>query len=335
MVPASHGRILVEEWQQTVSAQRRLQNRVAQRMFRERKARKAQTPEDRILDLPVDPYHETTPGHYPPPAQQENREFNYPLDDSSIAEYNQIIAALSSEAPSANIGNTEGHQMTQLHSSNWYSPMGMGSGMMDIYAQSSSIPPPTSHVNVHSLGGLMGVNHARVWPPQEHSQEQDQHQAYFTPTQSNVSGANSPRTTIEASQGSTSFSKQHHSGSRPQSAHITTSLQHRPSTGSSGRTSVEDPNLEPLDPLLHVAIRSRSREVIRVLFRRGVVNIDDRDAGRRTALHLAAELGDESLIGLLLGQGADSQLQDSRGRLAVYYAVENGHHEIVELLLDA
>jgi ankyrin repeat protein len=74
--------------------------------------------------------------------------------------------------------------------------------------------------------------------------------------------------------------------------------------------------------------------VIRVLFRRGVVSIDDRDAEGKTALHVAAELGDEALVGLLLDKGASSQLQDYRGRLAVYYAVEKGHHEVVELLLD-
>ena len=65
------------------------------------------------------------------------------------------------------------------------------------------------------------------------------------------------------------------------------------------------------------------------------MNIDDRDAGGRTALHLAAELGDETLVSLLLGQGADSQLRDYRGRLPVYYAVEKGHHEAVELLIDS
>jgi hypothetical protein len=218
--------------------------------------------------------------------------------------------------------------MTQLYSSNWYSPT-------DMYAHSGPFPPPISHMSIQPFGRPIGVHRTTPWPPQEHLQGQEYPQTNLIPPQSNVSITNSPQMTREVSPASTSSSKHHHPGSRSPSAYITTSLQHRHGTSSSRSTSIEDPDLETPDPLLHVAIRSRSRNVIRVLLRRGVASIDDRDAGGRTGLHLAAEIGDEALVNLLLGQGADSQLRDYRGRLAVYYAVEKGHHEVVELLIDA
>ncbi|KAF1922288.1 uncharacterized protein M421DRAFT_96846 [Didymella exigua CBS 183.55] len=332
MLPADHGRVLVEEVQQTVSAQRRLQNRVAQRKFRERKARNAKAPNKR-LSLRVDPHQETTPTQLFSPTQQGNREFNYSMENFPIAEYDQLISARSSEAPSA---NTEGHQMTQFPSSNRYGPTDMASETMNMYAYSGSFPPPISNINVQSFGGSIGVHHTTLWPPQEHSQGQEPPQTNLTFSQSNFSRMTSPWINREVSPASTNSSKQYHPVARPQSACITTPLQHRHGIGSTTRTSSEESDFETPDPpLLHVAIRSRSRDVIRVLLRRGVVNIDDCDAEGRTALHLAAELGDEALVSLLLGQRADSQLRDNRGRLAVYYAVEKGHHEVVELLIDA
>ena len=304
--------------------------------FLERKARNTKSLEDRLYGLRVAPHQETTPTQHSSPAQQENRESDYSPDNFSVAEYNQLLNALSPEASSANIPeNTEGHQMTQLHPPNWYSPTDMGSETMDMYAHSGSFPPSIGHMNIQSYGGSIGMHHTTSWPPQEHSQGQGQLQGNLNLLPSNFSGTNSPQMTREVSPASTNSSKQHRPTSRSQSAYITTSLQHRHGSGSSRRTAIEDLDFETPDPLLHVAIRSRSRDVIRVLLRRGAVNIDDRDAGGRTALHLAAEIGDESLVGLLLGHGADSQLRDYRGRLPVYYAVEKGHHEVVEVLIDA
>jgi ankyrin repeat protein len=74
--------------------------------------------------------------------------------------------------------------------------------------------------------------------------------------------------------------------------------------------------------------------VIQVLLRRGVAAIDERDSEGRTALHIATELGDEVLVRLLLGQGADTRVKDAHGRLALHYAVEKGQCEVVEMLLD-
>lgn len=88
------------------------------------------------------------------------------------------------------------------------------------------------------------------------------------------------------------------------------------------------------EPLLHVAMRSRNRAVVQVLLQRGAVAVDERDVEGRTALHIAAGLGDGAMIGVLLANGADTQARDVRGHLALYYAVEQGHCEVVERLLD-
>ena len=59
-----------------------------------------------------------------------------------------------------------------------------------------------------------------------------------------------------------------------------------------------------------------------------------RDELGRTALHVAAELGDEALVALLLRHGADPHACDVHGKTAVYLAVSAGHSEAVEMFLE-
>ncbi|OBT79993.1 hypothetical protein VF21_01161 [Pseudogymnoascus sp. 05NY08] len=51
-------------------------------------------------------------------------------------------------------------------------------------------------------------------------------------------------------------------------------------------------------------------------------------------LGVAAEKGFQTLVQLLLDNGADIKGQDSRGRTALHLAAMNGHYEIVKLLLE-
>jgi ankyrin repeat protein len=87
-------------------------------------------------------------------------------------------------------------------------------------------------------------------------------------------------------------------------------------------------------PLLHVAIRTRKKSMVRLLLRRGVSTINEQDTNGRTALHIAAQAGDEEIVEMLIKHGADPKVVDNQGLDALYCAVEMGHDEIVEMLLD-
>ncbi|KAI1765521.1 hypothetical protein GGR53DRAFT_262496 [Hypoxylon sp. FL1150] len=92
---------------------------------------------------------------------------------------------------------------------------------------------------------------------------------------------------------------------------------------------------EPVEPLLHVAVRSRSLNMIAMLLRRGAASVGDRDSSSgTTALHIAAELGDEAAVSLLLRYGADVSIRDFQGHDALHLAVSAGRTGVVELLLD-
>ncbi|KAK4222473.1 ankyrin repeat-containing domain protein [Podospora fimiseda] len=51
-------------------------------------------------------------------------------------------------------------------------------------------------------------------------------------------------------------------------------------------------------------------------------------------LHLAAEKGYSSVIGILLSNGAHVDARDDTGRTALHYAAKNGHTEALKLLLS-
>jgi hypothetical protein len=88
-------------------------------------------------------------------------------------------------------------------------------------------------------------------------------------------------------------------------------------------------------PLLHVAIRTRKKSLVRLLLRRGVSIINEQDTNGQTALHVAVQAGDEEIVETLMKHGADPKVVDNQGLDALYCAVEMGHEEIVEMLLDA
>jgi hypothetical protein len=51
-------------------------------------------------------------------------------------------------------------------------------------------------------------------------------------------------------------------------------------------------------------------------------------------LHLASMYGHEQVVRVLLGKGASADSKDTYGRTPLYYAAENGHSKVIEVLLN-
>ena len=68
------------------------------------------------------------------------------------------------------------------------------------------------------------------------------------------------------------------------------------------------------------------------------IEIDARDSTRvgQTALMIASEVNPkETLVALLLADGADTEIKDHRGKTALQYASEVKHEGVMKLLSNA
>ena len=82
---------------------------------------------------------------------------------------------------------------------------------------------------------------------------------------------------------------------------------------------------------LHLAAQNGHESVVGLLLdRRASINATDKD--RQTPLHLAALNGNESVVGLLLDRGASLNAPDRQTPL--HLAARRGHESVVGLLLD-
>jgi ankyrin repeat protein len=71
------------------------------------------------------------------------------------------------------------------------------------------------------------------------------------------------------------------------------------------------------------------------LFLEGGMAVDAVDPQGRSALHIAAGLGDGEILDLLLAHGADPNLRDNNGSTPLCEASEDGHLDNVQVLLRA
>lgn len=87
--------------------------------------------------------------------------------------------------------------------------------------------------------------------------------------------------------------------------------------------------------LLQMAVRDRMEDIAQILIRLGAdVNLKAHQNGY-TALHFAADKGDEDLVDLLLAHKADPNITDRRRQSPLHIAADGGEEEIVKKLVAA
>jgi hypothetical protein len=84
---------------------------------------------------------------------------------------------------------------------------------------------------------------------------------------------------------------------------------------------------------LHWAAENGQEAIVHILLeRQAKANL--RDKSGRTALIMAADCGCEAVVNLLLRNRAGVNVKDNEGRTALWWAVGNGHEAVVRLLLE-
>ncbi len=88
------------------------------------------------------------------------------------------------------------------------------------------------------------------------------------------------------------------------------------------------------DTALILAMKQCHINIMKLLLRKGKVNIDATDNYGRTALMLAVQIGDVKATALLLKEKASITRMDSAGDTAISIAVKKGYKKIEKLLKE-
>ncbi len=86
-----------------------------------------------------------------------------------------------------------------------------------------------------------------------------------------------------------------------------------------------------------IAIENKHDKAVKLLLDKckRFINVNVQDKEQRTALQLAAEMGNNNWVQLLLNSNAEKGRKDSLGRTALLLAAEQGHTEVVKTLLQS
>ncbi|XP_048838102.1 NF-kappa-B inhibitor zeta isoform X2 [Brienomyrus brachyistius] len=89
--------------------------------------------------------------------------------------------------------------------------------------------------------------------------------------------------------------------------------------------------------LLHSAVTEGKRALAHVIARRmaAVNQLDIRDSGGKTALHLSAQRNQHLMVADLLFFGANVNLRDKSGKTCLHLSAENGYVRVLEVLRQA
>lgn len=85
---------------------------------------------------------------------------------------------------------------------------------------------------------------------------------------------------------------------------------------------------------LHVATERHLKPVVELLLGRRSTNVNAKDEDQYTALHWAAQTGDEAITRLLLDRGAAINETDGRGRTPAHIACQHGQENVIRVLLS-
>ncbi|PGH07167.1 hypothetical protein GX51_01954 [Blastomyces parvus] len=85
---------------------------------------------------------------------------------------------------------------------------------------------------------------------------------------------------------------------------------------------------------LHLSAENGHANIVRCLLDFGS-EIDRPDGSGATALHYAAATGNVDVISILLERGADGNITDIQGRTALHIAAERGHETAVKILIQS
>ncbi|KAL0994388.1 hypothetical protein UPYG_G00121550 [Umbra pygmaea] len=85
---------------------------------------------------------------------------------------------------------------------------------------------------------------------------------------------------------------------------------------------------------LHLATEKHQKGLAELLLGRRSTNANARDEDQYTALHCAAQNGDEAITRLLLDRGASINETDSQGRTPAHIACQHGHENVLRVLLS-
>ncbi|XP_026232318.1 ankyrin repeat domain-containing protein 50 isoform X2 [Anabas testudineus] len=88
-------------------------------------------------------------------------------------------------------------------------------------------------------------------------------------------------------------------------------------------------------PLLYLLVLEGRLDMATLLIEKGGVPLESRDSDGRTALHVASWQGCIDMVGLLLKHGANPNSQDTAGRPPMHSVAWTGHSEVGHCLLEA